>query len=243
MAGKALLHNLTCQKIYSEAIRKKDFSRRIGNNINTKTTHNLEKTVLQFLKFFCFTILSAILSPLCAQSIPNNILYDKLDPFHQSQSLPKEQSLPASDEFDFTLPPIKTPAQPDNKLFTSVNIWLNEIKLTGNTLLSKQQLISIIKKYLNRYTSLYEIEQLRHELTLVYIHAGYINSGIIIPDQDINNGKITLHVIEGQLSKVNIHQLKSINPEYITARFNWNDQKPLNIHQLQQSLLLLLIML
>lgn len=56
----------------------------------------------------------------------------------------------------------------------------------------------------NRTLLTEDLEGLRLALTLRYINKGYLTSGAIIPDQDVRSGVITVPIIEGKLTRIDI---------------------------------------
>jgi len=62
----------------------------------------------------------------------------------------------------------------------------------GNTVFSMERLLEVTQRYVNRELATEDLEALRIELTRLYIDAGYINSGAIIPDQKLSEGVMAL---------------------------------------------------
>ncbi|MBT7408163.1 MAG: ShlB/FhaC/HecB family hemolysin secretion/activation protein [Methylococcales bacterium] len=139
-----------------------------------------------------------------------------------------------------TLP--KLPSLEGNKnkqLHGQLKLMVKEIKFSGNTVLPNDVIIEILKRYINRYVTTNELQQLRFELTKLYISIGYINSGVVLPDQDVSSGVIQLIAIEGKLTKIELSNLGDIERSYILDKLKWSPNKILNIKELQKSLLLL----
>ena len=57
--------------------------------------------------------------------------------------------------------------------------------------------IKVTAPYKNRTLATEDLERLRLALTLLYINKGYLTSGAIIPDQDVQAGVVAVHIIEG----------------------------------------------
>lgn len=53
-----------------------------------------------------------------------------------------------------------------------------------------------------RRTSILEISVLRDEITQAYIQEGYINSGAVVPRQDLSDGVLDIQITEGRLTEV-----------------------------------------
>lgn len=76
-------------------------------------------------------------------------------------------------------------------------------------------------------------------MTIFYINKGYINSGAIIPDQTIIDGIITIDIIEGRLTNIEVEGNKWFRDRYIRSRIRLGAEPPLNIYVLQERLQIL----
>ncbi len=140
---------------------------------------------------------------------------------------------------EFTLPPLKLPPPEEAPLSTQVQVFVRSFRIQNNTVLSEEELKKTLEPYIGRVVSTADLQELRHQLTLMYIEKGYITSGVIIPDQNVTDGTIVLRVIESVLSEVGIQGERNLNPDYIRNRIRVTDQDPLNISELQEQLQLL----
>jgi hemolysin activation/secretion protein len=142
------------------------------------------------------------------------------------------------------LPPpiqIPVPKPPEEKVepFPLPRVFVREIKITGNTVFSDVTLKEVTAPYVNRELSDTDLESLRLALTIFYINKGYINSGAIIPDQTLIDGIITIHIIEGKLTTIEVEGNKWFRSGYIRSRVNLGTGPPLNIYSLQEQLQIL----
>jgi hemolysin activation/secretion protein len=153
--------------------------------------------------------------------------------------LPRTQpgSLPSHPNFQ--LPPLEATPQKKLPLSKKVNFFVKEFRLTGYTVFSEEELKKITQHYEKRIVSSEELQTLRHQLTRYYIDHGYINSGVILPDQEIKDGLIYLHVIEGEMSEVKISGNDWLRSSYIDGRMSQSFEAPLNIKAVQERLQLL----
>jgi hemolysin activation/secretion protein len=149
----------------------------------------------------------------------------------------KPEALPRKPEF--SLPALKTSPEKDPKLSSAFSVFIKQIILTGNTVFSDQELKTITQIYENRTVSNQELQSLKHQLTQYYIDHGYINSGIILPDQQVKDGIINMQVIEGKLTEFEISGNNWLHSSYIDDRIKQSFAPPLNIKDVQNSLLLL----
>ena len=91
-----------------------------------------------------------------------------------------------------------------SNLGESISVFVTSIELTGATVYSEAVLDEAFAPYLNREVTMYELQDLRLALSRKYLDDGYINSGVIIPDQQIESGHIRLQAIEGTLAGIEI---------------------------------------
>lgn len=140
---------------------------------------------------------------------------------------------PASAEDQTEAPPTKDPS---NRLSSMTRMTVREFEIEGNTAFSDEELSKITDPYENRPITSEELQDLRRKLTLYYVERGYISSGAIIPDQQVTDGKVTLRVIEGKLSRIEIVGNKHFRSSYIRKRLTLAAKPPVNIRRLQQAL-------
>ncbi|ODS24432.1 hypothetical protein AB835_03800 [Candidatus Endobugula sertula] len=127
-------------------------------------------------------------------------------------------------------------------------VWVETIVLEGHTVFSDAQLAPLITPYQQRQLSADDLHQLTQALTAFYIHHGYINSGVVIDPQSLNDGVLRLRAIEGRLTALTIEgngRLRAgyigqrIAPELIAPELKSRPGTVLNAQQLQNRLRLL----
>ena len=126
-----------------------------------------------------------------------------------------------------------------NEMATVAAIMISDIRILGNTALSNEELDVITADYEGRSVTVEELHGLRQKLSRAYFDQGYVNSGVIIPDQQATDGVVTLQAIEGELSNVVIEGNKAFRDSYLQRRVTRGISEPLNIGELQASLRLL----
>lgn len=145
---------------------------------------------------------------------------------------------------DFVLPPVpadttaetlqKTPAADATQLFVS------GFRFRGHTVFDESQLQTIAQPYSARALTAADLEQLRHEVTRLYLEHGYINSGAVLPQQTVQDGVVEFQIIEGRLSNIEVTSDGLLDPEYVRDRLALASGPPLDQHALQQRYQLLL---
>lgn len=180
----------------------------------------------------CAILLIVTLVPLTAY--PQNI--DSPDQRPSSRPLPVP---------DYTQPAPVLPDTPtaapvaEAPLSTREQVFVRRFELTGNTVFTAEELAVVTAPYQNRTLSAEEVQEARRQLTLYYVERGYLNSGAIIPDQQVKDGVVHIQIIEGRLSEVEITGNTHLRSTYFQDRLQPDAEAPLNVQQLQERLQLL----
>ena len=110
-----------------------------------------------------------------------------------------------------------------------------------------------------------DLEQLRHRISLLYVSRGYVNSGALIPEQDVGQGELRVRIVEGRLNEVKVTditpesepdwlqaieefitpksysaRLEQRKADYVRDRLKGDPEQPLNTENLQEDYLKLL---
>ncbi|HEY9769143.1 MAG TPA: ShlB/FhaC/HecB family hemolysin secretion/activation protein [Coleofasciculaceae cyanobacterium] len=118
-------------------------------------------------------------------------------------------------------------------------IVVKSFDVVGSSIFSKQELDRAVKSYRNRPLTLPELFQARSAITKLYTEKGYVSSGAYIPPQKLNNGTITIAVLEGQLEAIKVSGTEDLSSNYISSRIEAAAGKPINIDTLLSALQLL----
>ena len=155
----------------------------------------------------------------------------------EAPTLPKDFQTPTPSPGTL-LPP--APLVPKGEPFPALRVFVREIKVTGSTVFSPEELDKVTAPYRNRELTSEDIEALRVALTLLYVNNGYVNSGAILPDQTVTGGVVSYEIIEGELTGIEVRGNQWFRPSYLQKRFNLDAGPPLNVNSLQRRLQLLL---
>ncbi len=138
------------------------------------------------------------------------------------------------------LPPVPAPAEDEaQQQLGQLRVFVHHIHVVGSTVFSEDEIAVVTKPYQNRTLTTEELEQLRLALTLLYVNHGYITSGAVIPDQDVTLGVITIQIIEGTLSRIDIDGARWFRPSYLRDRIGLGAGTPLRLEPIQERLQLL----
>ncbi|MCX7102387.1 MAG: BamA/TamA family outer membrane protein [Methylobacter sp.] len=133
------------------------------------------------------------------------------------------------DKESFVLPP----APKSSPLAEQEKVQVKQITFTGNTVINNDELQKIALSFLNRPLSVRDLEELRSRVTAIYVDAGYINSGAMIPPQSVAIGVLQIKIIEGQLTDVKLEGMGRLREAYVRDRLIIGAGSPLNFKNLQ----------
>lgn len=163
-----------------------------------------------------------------------------------AQVIPKSDSTrPALPEIEnnaedepFALPEVEEAIS--GNLSSGIHFLLKNVNLSGNTAIPYEALAQHISPFLNRDVSMGDLENIRVAITKHYIDEGYINSGALLPDQEINNGSVTFQIIEGRLADIVIVGNDGLNQDYLRDRLMLENGRVFNLERFQERYQLLL---
>ncbi|WP_052055321.1 ShlB/FhaC/HecB family hemolysin secretion/activation protein [Myxosarcina sp. GI1] len=119
------------------------------------------------------------------------------------------------------------------------SIVVKSFDIVGSTVFSQEELASAVASYQNRSLTLSELYQARSEITKLYTEEGYVNSGAYIPPQELDDGKVTIAVLEGELEAIEVRGTERLDPDYVRSRLETAADKPVNVESLLEALQLL----
>jgi hemolysin activation/secretion protein len=139
--------------------------------------------------------------------------------------------------FAQVLPP--PPANPPGKLDSVARLFVKSFRFEGNMAFSNEELAKVAESYTNREITSGELEEARRAVTLHYVSNGYLNSGAVLPDQTPTNGIVTMRIVEGVISRIELRGNHWLRDSFITSRIERWDGPPLNVNTLTEGLQLL----
>jgi hemolysin activation/secretion protein len=150
---------------------------------------------------------------------------------------PSEQPEPPEDLLEPSQPPSSTPEVPLTPN-PEETIEVTGYTIVGSTVFSPEELAAVTQPFTGS-VSFAQLLQVRSAVTQLYIDKGYITSGAFLPEQTLQNGQVTIQVIEGRLSEINVNGLGRLNPKYVRDRVRLAAGVPVNVNDLVQGLQLL----
>ena len=134
------------------------------------------------------------------------------------------------------LPPIPPVPPGDPKRLPLPQLFVRQIKVIGNTVFSDQVLAEVAAPYVGRTVTAEDLEVLRQAFTRLYVNAGYINSGVILPDQTVREGVVTYRALEGSLTDTTVEGNRWFRGAYLRSRLTLDVEPPLSIRTLEANL-------
>jgi len=95
---------------------------------------------------------------------------------------------------------------------------IKKIKVTGNTLIDDTLLAPILEVGDGMEVTLGTLHLIAQEITSLYSMRGYVLTRAYIPEQEIENGVVTIQVVEGKLGKFEVEGNEKFKSEEIIAR-------------------------
>lgn len=137
------------------------------------------------------------------------------------------------------LPPAPRPEDTE-RLIALPEVMVKKIIIRDASLLSSVEVASTVGPFEGRRVSVEELQQLRYRLSLLYFDKGYVNSGVLLPDQEVKDGIIYFQEVRGTLDEVQLSGNQKLRDSYILARVAGPAEgEALQINDLQTSLQLL----
>jgi hemolysin activation/secretion protein len=117
---------------------------------------------------------------------------------------------------------------------------LRDVNIVGNTVLDQASIHDVVAPYIGKRVTTGDLEEIRRQFTLLYINRGYINSGAIIPDQNVANGVVIFRFVEGRVTDIEVSGTDHFDPEYFRSRLARGIEPPFNVESLgrEQQILL-----
>ncbi|MYM62679.1 ShlB/FhaC/HecB family hemolysin secretion/activation protein [Pseudomaricurvus sp. HS19] len=137
------------------------------------------------------------------------------------------------------LPPVTIPDSDNLEgIAAGRTVYIRDYQFSGNQVFPLEKLQAIAADFRSRQVSFADLERLRTTITQAYIAAGMVNSGALIPDQEVAGGVVRVLIVEGYLAEVSAHtdgRLRTAPIEQQILRAG----TPLNVFALEEELQLL----
>ena len=127
----------------------------------------------------------------------------------------------------------------ESRLSALSRLTVSQFQFDGNTVFSSTELARVVSSYAGHEISSEELETARRKLTEHYVSRGYINSGAILPEQEIRDGIVTVRIVEGQLTNIKVTGTRWLREASLRERIAHRAGTPINVGSLRDGLQLL----
>lgn len=125
---------------------------------------------------------------------------------------------------------------PDSTPFT-----VSEVRLQGNSLLPAEQIQPLLDELTGKTVALGDLQGLANKINQLYTQAGYPLVSVVVPAQTVENGVVTLSVIESQIVGVEINNQSRLKDSRVAAFVNQAIRPNEHLNQAQSERALLLL--
>src|SRR5262245_59373125 len=162
------------------------------------------------------------------------------EPLQRPGELEPELPGPAPPERPgFVLPELPAPDANEGRLSRGPQIVVRDFRVTGSTRFTDAELAEVTAPDRGRPIASEELLELRDRLTHLYVDAGYLNSGAVLPDQDVAEGVVEYRIVEGRLADVDVTGNRWFRSDYLASRIARGAHTPLDVADLENELQLL----
>jgi len=116
-----------------------------------------------------------------------------------------------------------------DQLSSAATLMVRDIQIDGD-LIPRAVLDELLPQYRNRMLSSDDLLRFAQQLTVYLIERGYVNSGVILPDQKVENGVVHLQIVAGRVDKIAVTGNRHVSDHYIASRIGKGDT-PFNINK------------
>lgn len=98
---------------------------------------------------------------------------------------------------------------------------VKSIAFTGNTALSRAELDALARPYVGRSVSFRELQTLALKVELKYRQLGFVAARVLVPQQKVVDGQITIAVFEGRYGQIRVEGEKHYSEKFIRRFFHF----------------------
>lgn len=116
-------------------------------------------------------------------------------------------------------------AKQQNYSLDQTAIWVSKVQIEGNHQIKTEILYALVHHLENKNNVLADLQIATEQITLFYKKQGYFLAKAYIPKQKLENGVLSIRVLEGQLGKVILNNQSNIQDKTI---YRYTNQIPVN---------------
>ncbi|MEM9174786.1 MAG: POTRA domain-containing protein [Myxococcota bacterium] len=136
------------------------------------------------------------------------------------------------------LPPVLVPPEAP-RVRLAGSFVLRGVILEGPTVFDDATLAQAVAPFLDREVHAETLPAITDAITRRYVEAGYVSSGAIVPEQTIESGLLTVQVIEGRVTSLEIENAGRLRDGWIEDRVARATSGPFSLPRLDETLRIL----
>lgn len=133
------------------------------------------------------------------------------------------------------LPPL-APSPEGSPFAAEAGVRVRGFRILGSTLFSQAELSEAVDPFLGRALRSEDLPALTDALTQLYVDQGYVSSGATLPDQNLADGILEIHIVEGGLAEVVLGEGGHLSDRWVTDRLRDASKAPLNLGEIERAL-------
>jgi hemolysin activation/secretion protein len=114
---------------------------------------------------------------------------------------------------------------------------LKEVNVTGSTIFKPQDFRQIYGPYIGKKVTFQDMEAVSGKIESKYKEKGYFTTTVYIPEQEIKDGIIEIHVAEGKIGQLNVEGNRWFSADFIKKFIHVKKNELLNIKTLTRDIL------
>ena len=138
------------------------------------------------------------------------------------------------------VPAVPPPAPAAPALREAPLFVLRDVDIEGNTVIDPAAIRQVVEPYIGKPVTTGDLEEIRRQFTLLYVNHGFLNSGAIIPDQNVPNGVVTFRFVEGRVTDIDVTGTQHFESDYFRNRLERAATVPFNVEDMQREQQILL---
>ncbi|MBS0185414.1 MAG: ShlB/FhaC/HecB family hemolysin secretion/activation protein [Proteobacteria bacterium] len=200
------------------------------------------KTLIRLSPYFFFTFLIFETPSSLFGNVPPDLVNNKAFESVNAGRIANELSFPETSPINEAPPKPIIEKTPQSRIPNAdkISFTLKNVRFIENNVFEEQELRDVFAPFFNKHITVAQAEDLIKQVTQKYHEEGYFLSTAIFPPQTIEDGTITIQIVEGSISHVNIQDFtdkqKDLLEKYAAQIMN---KKPLKYEELERYLLLI----
>ncbi len=146
--------------------------------------------------------------------------------------------LPPYEEPHEVRPEIELPEipAPERAIDGGPRVRARAFEIQGSTIFGDDDFRPLVAPWLGREIGSEDLVAVRDAITRLYVDRGYLNSGAVVPDQDLVDGVVVIRVIEGRLARIEVSGARHYRAGALRRRVALGAGVPLDVARLEESL-------